>query len=93
MLLMATAFAKAAPPKPLRLTLRGAAEMALKQNPQMQIANLIGTVTQENQIVARSALLPQANPAVFESVQRETHGIAGANPRKTPPASVSRTCN
>ena len=45
--------------------------MALKQNPQVQIANLNIAVTQENQIVARSALLPQANFAISEAVQRE----------------------
>jgi outer membrane protein len=61
----------ATPTGPLRLTLRGAVEMALKQNPQVQIANLSIAVTQENQIVARSALLPQANLAVSEAVERE----------------------
>ncbi len=58
-------------PTPLRLTLRDAVEMALKQNPQVQIANLNIAVTQENQIVARSALLPQANFAVSETAQRD----------------------
>jgi hypothetical protein len=70
-LVLATTFTKAAPAEPLRLTLRDAVGMALKQNPQVQIANLSVAVTQENQIVARSALLPQANIAVSESVQRE----------------------
>ncbi len=60
-----------AQPAPLRLTLRDAVQMALKQNPQVQVANLNTAVTQENQIVARSALLPQANLAVSEAVQRE----------------------
>ena len=60
-----------AQPQPLRLTLREAVEMALKQNPEVQIANLNTAVTQENQIVARSALLPQANLAVSEAVMRE----------------------
>jgi outer membrane protein len=58
-------------PTPLRLTLRDAVEMALKQNPQVQIANLNIAVTQENQVVARSALLPQANFEVSETVQRD----------------------
>jgi outer membrane protein len=70
LLVMAT-FARAAPPAPLRLTLRDAVLMALKQNPQVQIANLNVAVTQENQIVARSALLPQVNLAVSEAVDRE----------------------
>jgi outer membrane protein TolC len=58
-------------PAPLRLTLRDAVEMALKQNPQVQVANLNVAVTQENQTIARSALLPQVNLAVSEKVQRE----------------------
>ncbi|HEX5227567.1 MAG TPA: TolC family protein [Bryobacteraceae bacterium] len=71
MVLVAASFAKAQTPQtPLRLTLRDAVGMALKQNPQVQIANLNVAVTQENQIVARSALLPQANLAVSESVLR-----------------------
>jgi outer membrane protein TolC len=37
----------------------------------VQIANLSVAVTQENQTIARSALLPQANLAVSEAVQRE----------------------
>ncbi len=61
----------AQPAAALRLTLRDAVEIALKQNPQVQIANLNTAVTQENQLVARSALLPQANLAVSEAVQRE----------------------
>lgn len=63
--------AKAASPEPLRLTLHDAVEMALKQNPQVQIANLNTAVTQENQMVARPALLPQANLAVSDTVMRE----------------------
>jgi outer membrane protein len=80
LLMLAATFAKGAQspptqpptqPQPLRLTLRDAVEMALKQNPEVQIANLNTAVTQENQIVARSALLPQANLAVSEAVMRE----------------------
>jgi outer membrane protein TolC len=56
---------------PLRLTLRDAVQLALKQNPQVQVANLSVAVTQESQIIARSALLPQANLGVSEAVQRE----------------------
>ena len=71
LLVLAATFVKAAPPEPLRLTLHDAVEMALKQNPQVQIANLNVAVSQENQTIARSALLPQANLAVSEAVQRE----------------------
>ena len=71
LLMMSAIFAKAAEPQPLRLTLRDAVQMALKQNPQVQVANLNVAVSQENQVIARSALLPQANLAVSELVQRE----------------------
>ncbi len=71
LLMMAAVFAKAAEPPALRLTLRDAVQMALKQNPQVQVANLNVAVSQESQVVARSALLPQANLAVSEAVQRE----------------------
>jgi len=70
-LLLLSPLARAAQPEPLRLTLRDAVGIALKQNPQIQIANLNTAVTQEQQIVTRSALLPQANLAVSESVLRE----------------------
>jgi outer membrane protein len=55
----------------LRLTLRDAVQLALKQNPQVQIANLNIAVAQENGIATRAALLPQANLAVSEEVMRE----------------------
>ncbi len=70
-LLVVATCAKGAAPEPLRLTLRDAVGIALKQNPQVQVANLNVAVTQENQTIARSALLPQANLAVSEAVQRE----------------------
>jgi outer membrane protein TolC len=38
---------------------------ALKQNPQVQVANLNVAVSQESQVVARSALLAQANFTVI----------------------------
>ncbi len=60
-----------ASPAPLRLTLRDAVTMALRQNPQVQIANLSTAISEENQIVSRSALLPQANLALSEAVMRE----------------------
>jgi outer membrane protein len=71
LLILAATFVKAQTPAPLRLTLRDAVQMALKQNPQVEVANLNVAVTQENQIIARSALLPQANLAVSQAVQRE----------------------
>ena len=46
LLALATTFAKGASPESLRLTLHDAVEMTLKQNPQVQIANLNTAVTQ-----------------------------------------------
>jgi outer membrane protein len=71
LLTLVTGAARAAQPEPLRLTLHDAVELALKQNPLVQVANLNVAVTQENQTIARSALLPQANLAVSEAMQRE----------------------
>jgi outer membrane protein len=71
LLLLAVGIARSAPdPAPLRLTLRDAVQMALKQNPQVQIANLNIAESRENQNVARSGLLPQINFAGSESVHR-----------------------
>lgn len=75
LLIAVTTFAKGAQPDtqsgPLRLTLREAVAIALKQNPEVQVANLNVAVSQENQTIARSALLPQANLAASEAVERE----------------------
>ena len=55
---------------PLKLTLRDAVQIALKQNPQVQIANLNIAQSVENQNEARSGLLPQIDLKGSESVQR-----------------------
>ncbi len=71
MLLLAAGWvAKAADPEPLKLTLHDAVEMALKQNPQVQIANLNIAESLENQNVARSGLLPQVNLDASQAVRR-----------------------
>ena len=59
----------AAPPT-LKLTLREAVQLALKQNPQVQIANLNIAESQENQTIARSALLPQASLGISDTLRR-----------------------
>lgn len=56
--------------EPLRLTLREAVQLALKQNPQVQIANLNTAEQEENSKVARSALLPQLSISAFDDVRR-----------------------
>jgi outer membrane protein len=70
LLLLVVSIAWAADPAPLRLTLRDAAQLALKQNPQVQVANLNIAVSQENQTIARSGLLPQVNLDANEVVRR-----------------------
>jgi outer membrane protein TolC len=57
-------------PAPIRLTLKDAVTMALKQNPQVVIANLNLAESEENRTEARSALLPQIGFSASEKVQR-----------------------
>lgn len=54
----------------LRLTLHDAVQMALQQNPQVQIANLNVAQSQQDQALARAGLLPQVNLQVFEQTRR-----------------------
>ena len=55
---------------PLRLTLREAVQLALKENPQVQIANLNVAQSGQDGAIARAALLPQAGIEVYDRVQR-----------------------
>jgi outer membrane protein TolC len=55
---------------PLRLTLRDAVRLALKQNPQIQIANLKLAESEQEHAIARSALLPQASFGIAASAER-----------------------
>ena len=55
---------------PLKLALKQAVEMALHENPQVQIAVLNFAESKENRTLARSGLLPQASLRVGEQVQR-----------------------
>ncbi len=57
-------------PAPLRLTLKDAVVLALKQNPQVQIANLNTATAQEETNIARAGLLPQVGLNSGERVQR-----------------------
>jgi outer membrane protein TolC/ABC-type transporter Mla MlaB component len=54
----------------LRLTLRGAVGLALKQNPQVQIAVLTTAQSSQDQAIALSALLPQAQLQVSDAALR-----------------------
>ena len=51
------------PPAPVRLTLKDAVQLALKQNPQRVIAQILISESDRNSQIARSALLPQADIA------------------------------
>ena len=55
---------------PLRITLRDAIALALKQNPQVILANLGVLQSEQDRLIARSALLPQINGNVSETVHR-----------------------
>jgi len=55
---------------PLKLTLKDAVNLALKQNPQVILANLGVAQSEEDTNVARSALLPQIGGNVSETVHR-----------------------
>src|SRR5258708_3329305 len=65
-----TGSALAQEPPPLKLTLRDAVGLALKQNPQVILATLNTAQSQQDRALARSELLPQLNGHVQESVNR-----------------------
>jgi len=55
---------------PLKLSLKDAVALALRQNPQVILANLNVSQSQQDTRIARSALLPQVNGTLGESVHR-----------------------
>jgi len=55
---------------PLKLTLKDAVALALKQNPQVILANLAVSQSEQDRLTARAALLPQANANLSEAVNR-----------------------
>lgn len=55
---------------PLKITLKDAVGLALKQNPQVILANLQVSQSQQDRLRARSELLPQANGGISETVNR-----------------------
>jgi outer membrane protein len=56
---------------PLKLTLKQSVDLALKENPQVQIAVLNLAESKQDRRIARSGLLPQADLRVTESAIRE----------------------
>lgn len=57
-------------PTALKLSLKDAVNLALKQNPNVILAALNTSQAEEERSIARSALLPQANGRVQEAVNR-----------------------
>jgi outer membrane protein len=57
-------------PAAVRLTLRDAVNLALKQNPQVILANLNVSQSEQDRAIARAALLPQANAGISDSAHR-----------------------
>jgi outer membrane protein TolC len=53
-----------------KLTLTGAVDLALKQNLDIQIANIETATRQQDRVIARSELLPHASFEADESVNR-----------------------
>jgi len=62
--------ARAQESNPLKLTLKEAVQLALKQNPQVQIANLNLAQSTKDRDIARSVLLPQADFQTVDRAQR-----------------------
>jgi outer membrane protein len=65
-----TPAASATSPAPLQLTLKQAVQLALKQNPQRVIAQLLVSESDRNSQIARSALLPHAGIAASGSLNQ-----------------------
>ena len=64
----------------LHLSLKEAAQLALKQNPQRVIAQLLVSESDRNSQIARSALLPQASITAGGSVNQYNLNSVEANP-------------
>jgi outer membrane protein len=67
----------------LHLTLKEAVQLALKQNPQRIIAQLLVSESDRNSQIARSALLPQANLAADGAVSQYNLNSVEAQPPRT----------
>ena len=67
----------------LKLTLKEALQLALKQNPQRIIARLLVSESDRNSQIARAALLPQANMAASGSVNQYNFQSIERSKRRT----------
>jgi outer membrane protein TolC len=70
LLLLALSGGYAQETAPLKLTLKDAVNLALKQNPQVILANLGVSQSEQDRLLARSALLPQVDARASETVNR-----------------------
>ena len=70
LLLPLAACAFAQDPAPLKLSLRDAVQLALKQNPRVILANLDVAVSEQERAISRSALLPQASGRASQNINR-----------------------
>src|SRR5271156_5337912 len=64
------AMGQTAPAAAQKLTLTGAVELALKQNLDLQIANIETATRQQERVIARSELLPHAGFDANEAITR-----------------------
>jgi outer membrane protein len=55
---------------PLQLTLKDSIALALKQNIDVQVANINLATSQQDRKIARSALLPQASLQATDGIER-----------------------
>lgn len=68
-----------------KLTLTGAVDLALKQNLDIQIANIDSASEQQERVIARSALLPKAGFVADDAVTRyNTKAVLGIEPAIIP---------
>ncbi len=70
LLFLASCWVQAQEKAALQLTLRQAVDLALKQNPEVQIAVLNLAESQQDRDLARAGLLPQADMRVSEQAER-----------------------
>src|SRR5277367_234723 len=73
----------AGPPAPLQLTLKQAVQLALKQNPQRIIAQLLVSESDRTSQIARSVLLPQAGIEAHGAVSQYNFQSVEKTPRRT----------
>src|ERR1700722_3026793 len=65
-----TVSAQSAQPAPLQLTLKDSIALALKQNIDVQVANINLATSQQDRKISRSALLPQASLKATDEIER-----------------------